>query len=151
MEQQNKHKKKSVYNKEGYEQNRKEILTYRRERYRTIHKKDLNMKVSTGTFTTYFDLFIFISSCSKHGREGYKYLHLRMLINDIKLNCYKINSLTEDGVRIQDKLEQIEIVNNDTELKIKEAIESFFNLSFCFGRAIIFIYYIYIIVIILLI
>jgi len=48
-------KKKSVYNKEGYEQNRKEILTYRRERYRTIHKKDLNMKVSTGTFTLYFN------------------------------------------------------------------------------------------------
>ena len=43
-------KKKSVYNKERYEQNKEEIvLKYRRERYRTIHKKDLNMKrVSTG-------------------------------------------------------------------------------------------------------
>jgi hypothetical protein len=48
-------KKKSVYNKERYEQNKEEILKYRRERYRTIHKKDLNMKVSTGTFTLYFD------------------------------------------------------------------------------------------------
>jgi len=52
-----------------------------------------------------------------------KYLHLRMLINDIKINCYKINLLTAETVRIKDKLEQIEIVNNDTELKIKECIE----------------------------
>ena len=50
------HKKKSVYNKERYEQNKEEIiLKYRRERYRTIHKKDVNVKVSTGTFTLYFD------------------------------------------------------------------------------------------------
>ena len=48
-------KKKSGYNKEQYEQNKEEILKYRRERYRTIHKKDLNIKVSTGTFTLYFD------------------------------------------------------------------------------------------------
>jgi hypothetical protein len=48
-------KKKSVYNKERYEQNKEEILKYRRERYRTIHKKDLNIKVSTGNFTLYFD------------------------------------------------------------------------------------------------
>ena len=48
-------KNKSVYNKERYEQNKEEILKYRRERYRTIHKKDLNIKVSTGTFTLYFD------------------------------------------------------------------------------------------------
>ena len=52
-------KKKSVYNKERYEQNKEEILKYRRERYRTIHKKDLNIKVSTGTFTLYFDWFFF--------------------------------------------------------------------------------------------
>jgi hypothetical protein len=33
------------------------ILKYRCERYRTIHKKHLNIKVkvSTGTFTLYFD------------------------------------------------------------------------------------------------
>jgi hypothetical protein len=48
-------RKKSVYNKERYEQNKKEILKYRRERYRTIHKKDSNIKMSTGTFTLYFD------------------------------------------------------------------------------------------------
>ena len=58
-----------------------------------------------------------------------KYLHLRLLINDIKLNCYKINLLTAESVRLKDKLEQIEIVNNDTELKIKEAIER----EFLFG------------------
>jgi hypothetical protein len=49
-------RKKNVYNnKERYEQNKEEIFKYRRERYRTIHKKDLNIKVSTGTFTLYFD------------------------------------------------------------------------------------------------
>ena len=52
-----------------------------------------------------------------------KYLHLRMLINDIRLNCFKINLLTEEAVKIKDKLQQIEIINNDTDLKIKEAIE----------------------------
>ncbi len=52
-----------------------------------------------------------------------KYIHLRMLINNIRLNCYKINLLTADALRLKDKLEQIEIVNNDTELKIKECIE----------------------------
>ena len=52
-----------------------------------------------------------------------KYIHLRMLINEIRLNCYKINLLTAEAVRIKDKLDQIEILNNDTELKIKEAIE----------------------------
>ena len=52
-----------------------------------------------------------------------KYIHLRLLINDIKLNCFKINLLTAEAVKLKDKLEQIEIVNNDTELKIKECIE----------------------------
>ena len=51
--------KKSVYDKERYEQNKEEIK-YRRERYRTIHKKDLNVKVSTGTFTLYFDWIILL-------------------------------------------------------------------------------------------
>ena len=55
-----------------------------------------------------------------------KYLQLRMLINDIKINCYEINYLTAEAVRLKDKLEQIEIVNNDTELKIKEALETEF-------------------------
>ena len=52
-----------------------------------------------------------------------KYIHLRLLINDIKLNCYKINLLTAEAVKLKDKIEQIELVNNDTELKIKECIE----------------------------
>jgi hypothetical protein len=46
-------KKKTACNNERYEQNKEDILKYRRERYR--HKKDLNIKVSTGTFTLYFD------------------------------------------------------------------------------------------------
>lgn len=57
------------------------------------------------------------------GSAERKYIHLRLLINDIRLNCYKINLLTADAVKLKDKLEQIEILNNDTELKIKEAIE----------------------------
>ena len=48
-------RKKSEYNKERYEENKDEILKYRRERYGTIHKKDLNIKVRIGTFTLYFD------------------------------------------------------------------------------------------------
>jgi hypothetical protein len=48
-------KKESVYDKERFEQNKEVILKYRRERYGTIHKKDLNIQVSTGTFTLYFD------------------------------------------------------------------------------------------------
>jgi hypothetical protein len=58
MEQQNKPRKKSVYDKERYEQNKEEILNYRRQRCWTIHNKDLNIKVSKvskGTFTLYFD------------------------------------------------------------------------------------------------
>ena len=51
-------KKKCVYNKERYEQNKAETFKYQRERYRTKHKKDLNIKVSTGTFTLYFDLIL---------------------------------------------------------------------------------------------
>jgi len=41
-------RKKGVYNKERYEQNKEEILKYRHERHRTVHKEDLNIKVSTG-------------------------------------------------------------------------------------------------------
>ncbi len=47
-------RKKNLHDKDLYEQNKEEKLKYRRERYRTIHKKDLNSKVSTGTFTLYF-------------------------------------------------------------------------------------------------
>jgi hypothetical protein len=37
-------KKKSVYKKERYEQNKAEMSKDRREGYRTIHKKDLNIR-----------------------------------------------------------------------------------------------------------
>ena len=47
--------KKSNYNRERYEKNKEEISKYRRERYRSIHKKDLNIKVCTGSFTLYFN------------------------------------------------------------------------------------------------
>jgi hypothetical protein len=48
-------KKKSVYNKkERYKQNKEETLKYRRERYRTMHKEDLNIKVGAGTCTLFF-------------------------------------------------------------------------------------------------
>jgi hypothetical protein len=47
-------RKKSVYREERNEQNKEEILKYRRERYRTIHKKDLNIKVGTGAFSLHF-------------------------------------------------------------------------------------------------
>jgi hypothetical protein len=50
-------KNKIMCNKERYEQNKEEILKYRRERYWTINKKDLNIKVITGAFTLYFDYF----------------------------------------------------------------------------------------------
>ena len=52
--------KKNVYNMERYEQIKEEIFKYRCERYRTIHKEDLNIKVSKGTFTLYFDLKKFL-------------------------------------------------------------------------------------------
>jgi hypothetical protein len=52
-----------------------------------------------------------------------KKLHLRILIKYVQLNCYKINSLTADAIRVKDKLVEIEIANDDTELKVKEAIE----------------------------
>ena len=44
-------KKKSVYYKQRYEQNKEDILKYRHERYWTTHQKDLNIKLITGTFT----------------------------------------------------------------------------------------------------
>jgi hypothetical protein len=43
--------KKSVYNKERYEQNKEEILKYRRERYRTMHKKGFKL------FSEYRDFY----------------------------------------------------------------------------------------------
>jgi hypothetical protein len=83
-------RKKNVYKKERYEQKKEEILKDRREGYRTIHKKDLNMKESTGTFTISIELFLYYLIVKMDENER-KDLHLRILKNDIKLNCYKIN------------------------------------------------------------
>ena len=47
-------KQKSVCNKEGHEQNKEDILKYLRERFRTLHKMDLHVKVNTGTSIIYF-------------------------------------------------------------------------------------------------
>jgi hypothetical protein len=48
-------KKKSIHNKGRYEQTKEAILKYRRKRCRTMNKEDSNIKMSTGTFTSYFD------------------------------------------------------------------------------------------------
>jgi hypothetical protein len=40
-------RKKNAYNKERYEQNKEEILKYRRERYRTIHKRAIELFLYT--------------------------------------------------------------------------------------------------------
>ena len=48
--------KKSNYNRERYEKNKDEILKNRREKYRKQTNKELiDIKVSKGTFTLYFN------------------------------------------------------------------------------------------------
>ena len=48
--------KKSNYNRERYEMNKEEILKNRREKYRKQTNKELiDIKVSKGTFTLYFN------------------------------------------------------------------------------------------------
>ena len=48
--------KKSNYSREGYEMNKEEILKNRREKYRKQTNKELiDIKVSRGTFTLYFN------------------------------------------------------------------------------------------------
>ena len=48
--------KKSNYNRERYEMNKEEILKNRREKYRKQTNKELiDIKVSRGTFTLYFN------------------------------------------------------------------------------------------------
>ena len=46
----------------------------------------------------YIYVYIYVVKMDEKER---KYLHLRMLINDIKLNCYKINPFTAEAVRIK--------------------------------------------------
>ena len=52
-----------------------------------------------------------------------KYLHLRMTIKDIELNCYKIRALTCETKNLKEKMFEIETLASDIELRIKEAIE----------------------------
>jgi len=42
--------KRSTYNKEGYETNKDYILTYRKDRYASLNKKQYGIKVQTGEF-----------------------------------------------------------------------------------------------------
>ena len=58
-----------------------------------------------------------------------KYLHLRMLLKDIQLNCYKIRLLTEGTRNIKSNMTEIETLTNDIDIKIKEAIDR----EFLFG------------------
>ena len=55
--------------------------------------------------------------------EQRKYLHLRMVIKDIQLNCYKIKLLTGETKNLKDKMFDIETLTNDIDNKIKDAIE----------------------------
>ena len=52
-----------------------------------------------------------------------KYLHLRILLKDIQLNCYKIRLHTETTKNLKGNMSEIETLSNDIELKIKEAID----------------------------
>ena len=52
-----------------------------------------------------------------------KYLHLRMTMKDIQLNCYKIRALTGETKNLKEKMFDIETLANDIDLRIKEAIE----------------------------
>ena len=55
--------------------------------------------------------------------EQRKYMHLRMLLKDIQLNCYKIRLHTETTKNLKGNMCEIETITNDIELKIKEAID----------------------------
>ena len=52
-----------------------------------------------------------------------KYLHLRILLKDIQLNCYKIRLHTDTTRNLKGNMMEIETLTNNIELKIKEAIE----------------------------
>jgi hypothetical protein len=52
-----------------------------------------------------------------------KYLHLRMILKEVELNCYKIRALTGETKNLKQKMFDIETSAIDIELRIKEAIE----------------------------
>lgn len=55
--------------------------------------------------------------------EQRKYIHLRMLLKDIQLNCYKIRLHTDTTRNLKENMRDIETLTNDIDIKIKEAIE----------------------------
>ena len=55
--------------------------------------------------------------------EQRRYLHLRMVLKDIQLNCYKIRLLTESTRNLKSNMSDIEMLANDIDIKIKEAID----------------------------
>ena len=63
--------------------------------------------------------------------EHRKYLHLRMLLKDIQLNCYKIRLHTDTTKNLKGNMCEIETLTNDIDIdiKIKEAIDR----EFLFG------------------
>jgi hypothetical protein len=61
--------------------------------------------------------------------EQRKYLHLRMLLKDIQLNCYKIRLHTDTTKNLKGNMCEIETLTNDIDIKIKEAIDR----EFLFG------------------
>ena len=54
--------------------------------------------------------------------EQRKYMHLRMLLKDIQLNCYKIRLHTDTTRNLKENMREIEALTNDIDIKIKEAI-----------------------------
>ena len=55
--------------------------------------------------------------------EQRKYLHLRMVLKDIQLNCYKIRLHTDTTKNLKGNMCEIETLTNDIDIKIKEAID----------------------------
>ena len=55
--------------------------------------------------------------------EQRKYIHLRMLLKDIQLNCYKIRLHTDTTRNLKENMRDIEALTNDIDIKIKEAID----------------------------
>ena len=51
--------------------------------------------------------------------EQRRYLHLRMVLKDIQLNCYKIRLLTEGTRNLKSFMCEIETLTNDIDIKIK--------------------------------
>ena len=56
-------------------------------------------------------------------QEQQKYLHLRMVMKDIQLNTFKIRLLTESTRNLKSNMSDIEMLANDIDIKIKEAID----------------------------